>query len=101
VSLTPPRALQDLRTFVFRNHALELNQELIFRAGSGLTIGAIVTGALNRFLRTLKRQAEPRGEHREYQVGPEGQTIPLLSGLSASRTPGRDLSPVARFQFCH
>src|SRR5215469_1768857 len=32
VSLATPRALQDLGAFVFRNHALELNQELIFRA---------------------------------------------------------------------
>src|SRR5215475_2451542 len=28
------RALQDLRSFVFCNHALELNQEVIFRAVS-------------------------------------------------------------------
>src|SRR5215831_54439 len=32
VSLATTRALQDLGSFVFRNHALELNQELIFRA---------------------------------------------------------------------
>src|SRR6516164_1870135 len=32
VSLATTRTLQDLGSFVFRNHALELNQELIFRA---------------------------------------------------------------------
>jgi hypothetical protein len=32
VSLTATRAFQDLRSFIFRDHALELNQELIFRA---------------------------------------------------------------------
>src|SRR4029077_8394577 len=31
VSLDTPRALQDLGSFVFRDHALELHQELIFR----------------------------------------------------------------------
>src|SRR4029077_15232282 len=31
VSLATPRALQDLCSFVFRDHALELHQELIFR----------------------------------------------------------------------
>src|SRR5205807_2970810 len=32
VSLAAARALQDLRSFIFRDHALELNQELIFWA---------------------------------------------------------------------
>src|SRR5215469_7854655 len=32
MSLATTRALQDLGAFVFRNHALEMNQELIFRA---------------------------------------------------------------------
>ena len=32
VSLAAARSLQDLRSLIFRNHALELHQELIFRA---------------------------------------------------------------------
>jgi hypothetical protein len=32
MSLTAPGTFQDLRPFIFRDHALELNQELIFRA---------------------------------------------------------------------
>ncbi len=31
---TTPRALQDLRSFVLGDHALELHQQLIFRSGA-------------------------------------------------------------------
>jgi len=69
----PPSSI-DLRKF--RGHSadhveasartVELPPEV--REKQGLTIGAIVTGALHAFLRTLKGMAEPRQKAAHFQI---------------------------------